>query len=565
MITRAIEFTLEGVFGRLGRLAVTFFVAHALFFAGSAQANGHEMSADERQAIEDTYKLCINSRIGKNDLKEIENFRNALSQKVPNLPLVDGQFSAEGRMALAEVADQVLPLDIHPKMEPRYRMVIAERILQGLVAQTITERNAVFRKYMSMVYSSMLDQRTVNMDEFKRTHDQLVVEFINFDLNQSDRSLGLTVPLAMVMKKPERLVPLAHALNLLSEQVSAVQVENAVISRDIVRMKKALALQVGYSILGTAAFTSTFFFGGAIVAKGGAIALNLGIKAVLGSTAVKTGSIALTLNTAQVAGQTSGSMLVGALGSGGLSLATDSVRAMSSALMKTHQYGTPFSCEYDRAYALSHPGGALKEGIAMGVVAGAAGTLISNSAKFSRSLILLSAVLITGGLSYEGGYAAYDIYKMIELAKLAHTVKNLKGVPASLQNEHAAIIESIWSEYYATIADLQEHGIKFAAIAALFYYWFPRGEFREALKEGIEKAKMLMAPSADTIPSVVISVGGAVPSLTTAVQNAMKGSSAIARSGALGQAQTFINRVNLMTQSGVAAAQPFEWQIVSPK
>lgn len=532
---------LEKQVWRVGRIAVTFLVLGMLLITSASNAAD---AVDARQVIENNYKACVDTQLTRADLREIRQFRARFHREVPALAMTAGVLDETAIKNHRAAIDKILPQEIKPKLQPRYLMVIAERTLLEQFRATMGENHPTVQKYLAMARSAMIDQNVIDIDEFKRTHEKLVSEFVVADLNRQDRNMGVMAPLSLRLHEPDRIRTLSFALNMMSEEVSGIQVENALIAGDRSKYRKALAAQVAFSIGGTGAFAGTFFLGGAVVG-GGMLAVKLGLPYLVG--------------------QTGGVMVIGGAGGGTLELAVESIQTLTRAYLRSHQFGTPFRCEFDKANALANPSGVTAQGVALGMAVGGVGNLIAHTQMLSRALVLTTAVAIGGGVAYEGGYMGYDVMRAFEMARLARILETLPNVPSSLKPEQQALVDSVWSEFYGHILSAQQHGLKLAAIAALAYYWFPTGEYREALIQGIERAKMLMAPSSDTIPSVVNSMKDLGTNGMGSIQNMIKGPNAVARASIVNRANAFIAQFGAKAPPAqVSSREAINWQIVTP-
>lgn len=430
------------------------------------------------QKVDEKFHMCVDrsrSKFTELDKKKIGEIRLGLEAHVR--PFLSGANNSEGEFnqVLAKWVDQDIPSNVAASahLVPAIQFAVLEARLQFLMRLYSNPKMTSFQGLLAVGKLSIYHQTSVDLVKFKKMHDRFMREILEGEEANFTELRSIMV-----------------AANMLSQQVFESQTQLAAAGRDSTRFYYSLAQQAGLGTAGFGALIGTMIVGPAWVAKGGALAVQLGAKVL--------------------AGEMAAGSLVGALGGPGAEAFRSSLAVTSQSYFRSLQSGTPWNCELQKSVALSELHSALRFGLVAGSTAGSVGALAGHYAP-KATLILATAAVGTGFL-YESGMFMYEAYKAAEYYRLVKSLESLTDVDEDSKYEQKILITTLWREFYARAQRLVKHGGDAVVIGLLFDSFFRNGEFKgakvllqQAYVEGRQRVKELMAYSSDTVPSVGMS------------------------------------------------------------
>ncbi|MGE4130728.1 MAG: hypothetical protein AB7F86_03775 [Bdellovibrionales bacterium] len=453
-------------------------------WANGSSAPNPSSAADK---IEAEYKQCLTrsrQKLTGEEVATIKNFRQKVLEKMTPLrakwgPQADQQYS----QALMDTVDGYIdPIQATDRLMPRFNFAIAEEKLRRIAVLSVGLNDPDYKAYVQLAIRSVYKQVDIDLAAFKKAHEKFLHKVMDSLYRQVEQSIGVTAPLALKMSHPEVFDMARLTANQVSEIVAQVQVANAVLSGDQARFRWALALQAGYAVGGSLLFASTFVLGPLAVARGGALAVQLGLKAIQGSRAAGMG--------------------VGGIGAPGAMMVPTAYWTITTAYRRSSELGTPVNCELEREAAMANMGQKIIASSAFGMGAGFVGV---SAAAWSLSTLKVTGIMAQIGLTYEAGAAVYEGSKSYVYCNFANQLEGLTDLTPELDRDRKALAKLSRNECYARLQAMGEHVVESAIIGALYRELFMKGHLREALDHGVHKAMGVMAYSSDSIPSVVTS------------------------------------------------------------
>ena len=463
----------------------------AIVFCSTLHANETQVQAGYAACLESSKK-----ELTADETARIKGFREHLISRVGSLRADDSLSGVKkySEALIQAIEDGMVPEQVTVKLDSRFKFAIREEKLRRVIQHSLGPNNAVYKAYAKLAIGAVYQQKFVDLMEFNRLHKELLTKLSVHYMNESDRNLGIKVPLSITMTRSEDFALAFQVTNEVSEIVAELQVVNALIAGDHKAFKIALAWQATYAVGGTLAFLSTFALGPVAVARGGLLATQLGYRAIWGARGAGMG--------------------VGALGTPGALAPLTAYMSVTDAYRRSTALGTPVRCELDRTVALANFSGKMMGAAAFGTGVGLVGV---SAVGLSMATLRVTGVMTKGALYYTGGLLVSEGARSFHYCEMARQLRSLKNLPAPLVNRQAALAQLAQNECLARLQALGQHGIEGATIFALYRELFSKGHLREAIEHGMEKAMGVMAYSADTIPTALKTSGGAVADGTQSI------------------------------------------------
>ena len=467
-----------------------------------------ETEAINSQAVETDYRMCIarsKQNLTAQEIAEIANFRKQIATALDPYRNVPSSSNSEKAFqeALVQAAQKYSPEMISARLGSRYQLSIVSEKLARIAATSVGLNQRNYRNYMYQAANALYRQKALDLVAFDRLHQQLAADIATSYMNQNDQALGVTVPLSLTMPPDNQLAAAIAILNTVSQLVTSVQLENESLRQDRRQFYFALAKNAAYGVAGFGALVGTLYFGPLFLAKGTAIAGKIGVSAL--------------------SGQIGAGIAVGDIGGPGAELFYQSISTTISPYFRSLENGTPYSCEVRKASALANTRENVVEGLYGGTLFGSLGTVAGHLVP--KTSIISAALAVGIGIAYEGGTVMYEAYKAHEYYVLAQQLTALKNIPEDLKSDQAALENIAWRECYDRLDQMSEHFGKALVIGTLVKAFFWDKEFVEALHEGRQKIKGMLAYSSDTIPSVATSAVELAKNGATSVSQMVRGPS----------------------------------------
>ncbi len=500
--------------------------------------------AQTPQAVEQEYQACLSrakEEFTVEERQKVQTFRALLrDQMAPHR--ADRSQSGVPRYSEALISlleNHIVPEEVTTRLYPRFKFAIAEEKLRRVVQQSLGLKHRDYLAYSKLAVGSVVHQQSLNLEKFQQAHETLLQTLGNWYRDEIDRNLGLKVPTALTMSRPEEFALAFNTTNEVSEIVAELQVVNAILARDQLQFKKALALQTAYAIGGTVAFMSTFALGPLAVARGGALALQLGNRAIQGARGAGMG--------------------VGALGTPGALAPLTAYITVTNAYRRSSELGTPVRCELDREAVLANFSGKMAGAAAFGTGVGLVGV---SAVGMSMITLRVTGVMAVGGMTYNGGYAAYEGVKGYQFCRMGIQLRELTEVPEHLRTDQLALAKMADNECWSRLQMAGRHSIEGATIFALYRELYIKGHLREALEHGATKAMGVMAYSADSIPTALKTTAEAGTAVAVTVTGMIRGPQL--RQVAVPLAQQIQLFLAKFPRSNPAEVSAVEWNVALP-
>lgn len=417
----------------------------------------------------------------------IKQSRKAFEQRLsPFLGKNDPKTKKEYDLALARLINQVGP-SITLKTFTIFEALTAEAKLKRMMSLTANVNHPAYLNFKANFDRSIFEQKEVDLSQFEKSRTDLIGAIIAGSMSQTDEMMGFTAPLSLTIHDRQSVAQAIVSINLISELTIRGQTLNRDLRKDRSRHRKARIRQAAFGVGGFAVLVGTLWAGPAVVAGGGAASQSLGLSAIIG--------------------EMGGGAVLGGAGGAAAEATVLAYEIVSRAYFQSLELGTPFSCELQKSMNEESMTNALLNGGSFGLGLGVGGTAVA--AIIPKITLWLMGGAVVAGQVNEVVNMGYDFYQMRSFYGLAQDLTDLEGVPSHLEREHLNLIREALTKARTHAKKAGQNTVDALIIGTLTKQFYIDGDFKKAMSSGTDLIKALTASSADTLPSVALSVGGA--------------------------------------------------------
>lgn len=479
------------------RLA-TFLVLGFVNFILSAPAAASEGRTTPE--ITKAYQACLiraDLAYTSDEKAFISDSRKAFDKQLsPYLGKNDPQTKRAYDLTLARLLNRV-GSSITMKTFAAFEAMSAEANLKRMVSLTAGLNNPAYLKFHASFTKSIFSQKEVDLAQFEKDRHNLIGHVIAGSMNRMDEMRGLSVPTSLTMQDRSAVASAIASINQISELTYRGQTLNRDLRKDRSRHLKARVRQAAFGVGGFAVLVGTLYVGPLVVSTGGAAAQGLGVAAIVG--------------------EMGGGALLGGAGGAAAEATVLAYEIVSRAYYQSLELNTPFSCELQKTMNEESMTNALLEGATFGTALGVGGTGVA--ALIPKITLWLMGGAVVAGQTNELVNMGYEFYQMRSYYGLAQELTDLENVPSHLEREQINLIRAALTKARTHAKNAGQSTVDALIIGTLSKQFFLDGDFRRAMSSGTDLIKALTASSADTLPSVALSVSSATVNGIEALQN----------------------------------------------
>lgn len=477
----------------LSRILTTFLV---LGFVNLAQGNPGKTTPE----ISKAYQAClVRSNLAFTPQEKAQIFAARAdydSTLAPLRNLTSPRSKQEYDLALARLINKYQSL-LNLKTFAALEGLVTEANLKRFITLTAGLNNRAYLNFHASFSRSIFEQKEVNLEKFEKERLELISQVIVGSMRRNDEAMGLTVPLSMSLHDRDTVASAIATINSLSEMTLRGQSLNTDLRKDRRRHLRARVRQAAFGVGGFAVLVGTIYAGPIMISGGGAVAQGLAMPAIIG--------------------EMGGGALLGSAGGAAAEGTMLAYKIVSGAYYQSLELGTPFSCELQKAMNQEDLGGALVNGAGFGGALGVGGTALA--AIIPKITLWLMGGAVVVGQANELVSMSFELYQMKSYYTLAQELTDLENVPSNLRRDQENLIRSALTKARVAAKKSGQDAVEALIIGTLSKQFFFDGDFYRAMQSGTQLIKSLTASSADTLPSVAYSVGGAAAQGIDRLQN----------------------------------------------